>query len=83
MMAKPNQDILVKELVSGSIHVYVDNPEKEVEDIKAIEGVSNALIVSGPPIFVRIDPRYNQNQVAQEIREFLAGEIPDIFREEG
>ena len=82
-MAKPKQDILVQELPNRNINIYIDNPEKEVNDIKAIEGVSDAYTILGTsPIFASVDPRYDKSEVAQEIRELLLGDVPDVFREE-
>jgi hypothetical protein len=57
-MAKPKMSTLVEELLNDNIHVYTNEPEKEVSEIGNLEGVSTAFIVLGNPIHVKVDPRY-------------------------
>ncbi len=79
-MAKPKQNTLVKVNPPDSIHVYTSQPEKEIAGIRAIEGVNSIIFISNP-IFVYTDPHYNVNEIAEEIKDVLTVNIPDVFRE--
>lgn len=80
-MAKPKQTFLVEEY-SNTIAIWANNPVIDFIEIKRIEGVSTILMLDGNPIRVCVDPRYDQKEVAEEIRELLAAEVPDVFKEE-
>ncbi len=80
-MAKPKQDDLVRVLPNNSIHVYTNEPEREATRIVKIEGVINVSFGTKNPISVYVDPRYDKEEVAQEIEELLVDSVPDVFRE--
>ncbi len=80
-MAKQKREILVCELLI-CINIWIDEPEKALEDINRIEGVSNAFFSVGNVIHVYVDPRYDKADVADEIRELLASDVPDVSRAE-
>lgn len=79
-MAKPKQAHLVEECETG-ITVWTNDPEGDFKEIKRIEGVSNAIMSGDNPICVYVDPRYSLADIAEEIRQLLKAEIPDVFRE--
>lgn len=78
-MAKPKQETIVQEFPGGCIHIWTSEPEKEIEAVKRIEGVTFAGLGNGQ-ILVTTDPRYDQKEIAEEIRELLKSPIPDIFK---
>lgn len=81
-MAKPKRRFLVEE-VPHSITVWTDNPVSDLAEIKTIEGINTVMMADGcNPIYVYVDPRYSQKEVAEEIRELLEARVPDIFKEE-
>ena len=81
-MAKPKQAHSVIVLPKGGIHVWTDDPKRAAFEIENVEGVAQALARSIGLISVYLDPRYDTDEVAEEIRILLASEVPDIFREE-
>ena len=64
------------------IEVYTDDLESSVIEIGGIGGVVVVLLLASiSMISVSVDPRYDIEEIAQEIRDLLAAEVPDIFRE--
>lgn len=49
-------------------------------EIKRIEGINTARY-DGNPVSVYVDPRYSQKEIADEIKELLKVEVPDVFKE--
>lgn len=78
-MAKPKQSVIVKTRNGNGIDVWVDRPAKAIEAILKVEGVSLALIPNGSNIFIWIDPRYDEEEIADEIRILLSSEVPSVF----
>lgn len=84
-MAKPKQKVLVEvtsRIIPEPIAVWVDNPGEALQDILGIEGILQGRAVIGGPIRVTVDPRYDTEEIAGEIRELLNAEVPDVFRGE-
>ena len=79
-MAKPKQEHLVEVTLSGTIHIWTNDPRGVHGEIAESEGVLSAVMVSGNPIFVYVDPRYSKNDIAEEIRTLLASEVPSVFK---
>lgn len=48
----------------------------------ALEGAKTQIMLDGNFIHVYVDPRYDQKEVAEEIRELLAARDPDVFKGE-
>jgi hypothetical protein len=71
--------VIVKALENHNVHIYIDNPEDAVRDIVGIKGVIYAL--PGNPVWVKVDPRYDVQEVADEIEALLTAEVPDVFDE--
>lgn len=80
-MAKPKQAVLVDIIFNGIVDVWTDDRKKALRDILSIEGVATAQDVSDGCISLTIDKRYDTIEVADEIRELLSAEVPDIFKE--
>lgn len=82
-MAKPKKSVLVK--VIGNpvepIEVWINNASLHLSDIASIEGVRNVYLDGETKVKVTIDARYNIDEIAQELRELLAAEVSDIFKE--
>jgi hypothetical protein len=83
MMAQKTQDVLV--LVVGNhvepINIWLDNPTEVISDILSIEGVLTCSTINAPPLRVMVDPRYNTQEVAEEIETLLTADIPDVFKQ--
>jgi hypothetical protein len=77
-MAKPKQKYLVE--VRDNISVWGDISAEELARIEGVEQVLPFASLSKKSVWV--DPRYDIEEVAQEIRELLAQEVPDVFRDE-
>lgn len=48
----------------------------------ALEGAKTQIMLDVNFIHVYVDPRYDQKEVAEEIRELLAARDPDVFKGE-
>ena len=81
-MAKPKQANLVKVIPPHTVHVWTDDPRTRLFDIENIEGVNEVMLALHNPIYAFVDPRYDIDEVAEEIRTLLASEVPESFREE-
>lgn len=79
-MAKPKQKYLVEVYHGTWIHVHCDNPEITKHEIEQIEGVEWVDPLN-KVLSVWVDPRYDAQEVAQEIRELLSSEVPEVFNE--
>lgn len=80
-MATIKQKTMVKTVATGCT-VWTSFPEKAVFEIKEIEGVEQVFLINGTnPLSVYVDPRYDIQEVAQEIEVLLASEVPDVFKE--
>ncbi len=80
-MAKPKVKHLVQVKHDKHIFIYTDENQETLSEIQSIEGIK--FVVSGPtiPILLTIDPRYSAEEIAQEIRDILADEVPSVFKE--
>ncbi len=83
-MAKPKQKVLVDIMVNlfEPIRVWIDNPGDALRDISTIEGIVRCRVCTDGPIRIMVDPRYDTQEIAQEIRDLLAAEVPEVFKEE-
>lgn len=52
-----------------------------MNDIASVEGVTGTYHDGETEVSVRIDKRYDVNEIAGELRELLTAEVPDIFKE--
>lgn len=80
-MAKPKHKYLIKRF-PHSLEVWCDNPADYVKDISAIEGTRDILLI-GSSILVGWDPRYDPDEITQEINSFMQSmiNVPDVFKE--
>jgi hypothetical protein len=84
-MAQKKQDILVL-IVSNQvepINIWLDKPTEVISDILSVEGVKTCSASSGGPLRVMVDPRYDIQEVAEEIETLLKADVPDIFKQQG
>lgn len=79
-MAKPKVKVMVNVRSNIIADVYTDNIDEAISEILSIEGVSSASVIVGR-ISVITDPRYDINEIAEEIKELLLSEVPDVFKE--
>jgi len=87
-MAKPKISNLVEVLNatatmgSSVLHIWCDNPGQVIAEIARLEGIDNTMLFSnGKMIRATIDPRYDAEEIAQEIRDLLAADVPEAFKE--
>ncbi len=76
-MAKPKMKVLVE--ITGDlahpISVWIDNPKEVMDNVARVEGVSHIhLAVGNNRLQVRVNRRYDVQEVAEEIRSLLADE---------
>lgn len=81
-MAEPKVQLLVVHSAAVEerphcIIIWTDNPARDFVKIKRIEGANTVMML----IRVCVDPRYDPQEMAEEIRELLAAEVPDVFKE--
>lgn len=79
-MAKPKVQVLVKIRTSTIMDVYTNEIKKSVSDVLSIEGVLCADCIAGR-ISTIIDPRYDIQEIADEIKILLMSDVPDIFQD--
>lgn len=82
-MAKPKIKVLVEVIKNPvePIRIWIDNAKAHLSDIASVEGVSNIWHDKQNSIKIMIDKRYDVDEIAQELRELLTAEVPDIFRD--
>ena len=82
-MAKPKTNLIINPHHNvGLIDIWCDNPTEVLREISQIEGVVNvAYFKHGGNISAYIDPRYDIDEIAQEIKDLLSSEIPDVFKD--
>lgn len=83
-MAKPKVKIIVEVILDAvyPIKIFCDDPAKVSKEISEIEGVLQILLIdSKGPIRCAVEPRYDINEVAEEIKTLLLAEVPDVFKE--
>lgn len=72
-MAKKEVDFLVQ--VSGDlaypIAIWIDDEVNQIHKIESVKGVLKVYLGSTLPLRVMIDPRYNVQEIADEIEEVL------------
>ena len=49
--------------------------------MKDIEGITWADLLFNTAIMVHTDPRYDVNEIRDEIYELLTAKVPDVFKE--
>lgn len=77
-MAKPKMKVLVEitEDLAHPISVWIDNPKEAMDDIARVEGVSSThLTVGNDHLQVRVNKRYDVQEVAEEILGLLTDEV--------
>ncbi len=77
-MAKPKMKVLVE--ITGDlaypILVWIDSPKEVMDDIARVEGVSHIhLPVGNDRLQVRVNRRYDVQEVAEEILGLLTDEV--------
>jgi hypothetical protein len=84
-MAQKKIGVLIKVTLNPTepINVWVDNPTENVYDILSIEGVTNCRIGVSGPLYIMVDPRYDVQEVADEIKTLLTASVPEVFKAEG
>ena len=81
-MAKPKYDVMVKVFRRDLlIQVWSDDPKMSAAKISGVEGIN--YVIGGPtsPVFAYLDPRYDINEVAEEIEEIFSSEALKVFLE--
>lgn len=83
-MAKPKTNLVIKvSELSGYIDVWCIDTQSVIGEISRIEGVVKVYImVHDGHLSVSTSPLYDVNEIAQEIKELLSSEVPDVFKEE-
>lgn len=79
-MAKPKRDVVIR-IVAGVPHVWCDKHQDYASRIQEIEGVEWVGQDPGH-LLVFLSPRYDSDDITNEIREIILGKVPDIFLEE-
>lgn len=71
-----NPEVLV-EVVDNPIDpikVWMDNVKDRSNDIASVEGVTNVFVANETEASIRIDERYNVDEIACKLRELLTSE---------
>lgn len=81
-MAKPKVDYIVKVSIAipEMIQVWCGNLSQAAMEIGQIEGITSVSILFNERIEAMTDPRYDVNEIAQEIRDLLGAEVPQLFK---
>jgi 16S rRNA G966 N2-methylase RsmD len=66
----------------GGIQIWIDNAKQYLSEVSEVEGVDSISLPTRNPIFVYVDPRYDKNEVANEIKILLSSNVPSVFRED-
>ena len=80
-MAKPKQATLIRAYTSNRITVWTNEVSRVIEEISEVEGINLVVSGNGSAIFLYTDPRYDVDEIADEIRLLLSSEVPSVFRE--
>jgi len=87
-MAKPKIANLVEVsdaatiIGSSVLNIWCDNARQVIVEISKLEGIEDAILLSnGNMIRVTADPRYDVEEIAQEIRDLLAADVPEASKE--
>lgn len=81
-MAKPKKQVIINKfgIGPGGSHVLqVWANDIVVREVMEIEGISNVSIYAQSPAVVCVDPRYDVDEVMEELEELLSAKIPDVF----
>ena len=71
-MAKPKRDVLIETVLATRVlRVYCDRHEEQAAEVKSIEGVSG-VTVWDHYLWVYVDPRYDLDEVAEEVKEVVS-----------
>jgi hypothetical protein len=65
------------------INIWLNKPTEVISDVLSIEGVLTCRASSGGPLRVMVDPRYDIQEVAEEIETLLKADVPDVFKLQG
>jgi hypothetical protein len=80
-MAKPKVEVIVNVVQQKNIEIYCSNAESAVKELRDIEGVTWVASLSNTIIIVHTDPRYDVNEIRDEIYELLTAKVPDVFKD--
>lgn len=80
-MAKPKEAVKVI-VISTFLEVYVNDAAKWFDDVMSIEGVRRVLLEGKVEMTVFVDPRYDSDEVATEVRDLLTREVPQVFEDD-
>lgn len=81
-MATKKQETIIKTSTDGMC-IWTSFPEKVISEIREVEGVEQVFLINGVnPLFVYTDPRYDIQEISQEIEALLASEVPDVFKDD-
>ena len=59
----------------------ISNAKLAAKEVKDIEGITWADLLFNTAIMVHTDPRYDVNEIRDEIYELLTAKVPDVFKE--
>lgn len=81
-MAKPKVEVIVNIIRVDLIEVFCSDRDNVVVEIAGIEGIIHVSHLAGAGcIHILTDPRYDINELRDEIYQLLTASIPDVFRE--
>ena len=80
-MAKPIKDIVIKVLDQWITLYYLDDISNIIL-IEGVEAVYDKSYLSRGMYVVYVNPLYDSNEIAQEIKNMLLGKVPDVFKDE-
>lgn len=73
-MTNPEVLIEVVDNPIDPIKVWMDNVKDRSNDIASVEGVTNVFVANETEASIRIDERYNVDEIACKLRELLTSE---------
>lgn len=84
-MAKPKKLVKIECATSFSLNVYITNAPIFTEDVLDVEGVSGVFLEHAQDnlLYLRVDPRYDIQEVSDEIEALLLSliKVPDVFKQ--
>lgn len=79
-MAKPKRDLVIRD-IAGVPHVWCKNHESYAIKIQEIEGVQ-WVFADSAFLCVFVCPRYDIQDIIDEIEDIVLGKVPDVFLKE-
>ncbi len=86
-MAKLKREVVIEASLAstntsgGILRVWCNNSERYLAEIMEIEGIASAHLNTNDSLSVVTDPRYDQKEIADEIKSLLTSKVPDVFKE--